>query len=384
MLLPNTLGEELLQRFHFTPHELTFFSISYFVANTIVLIPAGILIDRGSTRFYIILGMCFMTISALSLAFPVSAVSLFIGRACSGIGSAFSFTSCIKLVSRWFPTERVATAMGVVNSMTLFGGLMAQTPTAYFIANYGFISVMQAYAVVTFAALLLMIFIIREPASQQESTHSISPLRQLALTYGNSQNWLAALYAGLILQPMVILGGLWGIMYLEQAHHFSKLSAANLTLLIFLGCMIGNPIIGRFSDAIKSRRLPMFLCGMLAITCLFLITFLPNEELLILSIMFFLLGFAISGQLLSYPLITANNPLELTATANSTISLTIVGLGIITQPLFTWLMEYNWLPAWENSVPIFNKTDYHLAFSLLVGAVIIATAIVFFIKRQKP
>lgn len=388
MLLPNTIGEELLQRFHFTAHELTLFSISYFLANTIALIPAAILIDRGSTRFYIIFGMTFMTLSAISLAFPNSVAIIFFGRACAGVGSAFAFTSCIKLVSRWFPEERIATVMGIMNSMALFGGLMAQTPTAYFITHYGFVPVMQAYAIVTFLSLLLMVFIVRNhPAHHVEpalNPNAMSPLRQLAATYGNPQNWLAAFYAGLILQPMVLLGGLWGIMYLEQAHHLSKLAAANLTLLIFLGCMIGNPIIGWCSDAIKSRRLLMFLCGMLALTCLFLITFLPNEQLVVLSILFFLMGFAISGQLLSYPLITANNPLELTATANSTISLTIVGLGVITQPTFTWLMEYNWLPAWENNVPLFNKTDYHLAFSLLVASVVIATCLVFFIKRQKP
>ena len=80
----------------------------------IFLIPAGILLDRFSTK-KVILSALFICLAgtvgfALSENFIQAAFSHFL----SGIGNAFCFLSCIMFISRWFPLEKQGFVVGVV------------------------------------------------------------------------------------------------------------------------------------------------------------------------------------------------------------------------------------------------------------------------------
>lgn len=384
MLMLNSIGEILIRLFQLTPQQLTSLATCYFIANAIGLIPAGILVDRGSTKFYMLIGMGLLTLGACTLAFPISYGELAVGRILAGIGSAFSFTCCIKLASRWFVSEELGLATGTMNAMAMLGGIIAQSPTVYLINFIGFDAVMMIYAIFAVISLTLMAAIIQDKPSYNLDLpiHSAKPVSMFA-AYKNPRNWAGALYAGLILQPMLMLGGLWGILYLNQTHHVEKINAANLTLLIFLGCMMANPLIGEISDKFRSRKYPMILCGFLALMVLTLLLLHPSPHQAMLMMIFFFLGIASSGQLLCYPFVTESNPPELTASASSMISLGIVGVSAIFQPIMVGVLQLHGILRLENNIPIFARDDYHRAFSLFIIGIIIAIVVLLPVREKK-
>ncbi|MCA0403939.1 MAG: MFS transporter, partial [Proteobacteria bacterium] len=91
---------------------------------------------------------------------------------------------------------------------------------------------------------------------------------------------------------------------------------------------------------------------------------------LMLSILFFCLGFFTSTQVISYPLIAESNPVQNIGTATGFASLLIMGGAGIGQLLFGWLMRYH-----AGLVEQYNVADFQFAmwiFPLTVGVALVA------------
>ncbi len=50
---------------------------------------------------------------------------------------------------------------------------------------------------------------------------------------------------------------MWGVLYLVQIRGLSRPDASLLTSMLFVGTIVGLPVIGWLSDRIKRRCMPM-------------------------------------------------------------------------------------------------------------------------------
>ena len=78
--------------------------------------------------------------------------------------------------------------------------------------------------------------------------------------------------------------------------------------------------------------------------------YVPDLSLWALIMLFFLIGFVTSSQVLTYPMIAELNPIYLTSTAVSIDSLCIMASGFIVPPFFGWLMEQSGTHEMVNGV----------------------------------
>lgn len=160
---------------------------------------------------------------------------------------------------------------------------------------------------------------------------------------------------------------MWGSLYLVQIRGLMRADASFVTSMLFIGTIIGAPVVGWLSDRIKRRRIPIMVGAVIALFLILLLMYLPHLSLLVallvLLIIFWGLGFIISTQIISYPLIAESNPLALTGTVEGMASVLIMAVGRrgITQPLFARLMEWRWSHQVVNHVPLFLSSDYQFA-----------------------
>lgn len=145
--------------------------------------------------------------------------------------------------------------------------------------------------------------------------------------------------------------------------------------MLFIGTIIGAPVVGWLSDRIKRRRIPMMVGAVIALFLILLLMYLPHLSLLALLallIIFLGLGFITSTQIISYLMIAESNPLALTGTAEGMTSVLIMAVGRRggTQPLFTRLMEWQWSHQVVNHVPLFLSNDYQFALAIMLLAFI--------------
>jgi MFS family permease len=101
---------------------------TYLLADVLILLPAGIILDRLSTRRVILTALLLCIIGTIGFAFAQGFYSAAIFHFLSGIGNAFCFLSCMMLITRWFPLNKQAFIVGLVVTIGMLGGVVAQLP----------------------------------------------------------------------------------------------------------------------------------------------------------------------------------------------------------------------------------------------------------------
>lgn len=368
----NSISQELMHDFSINAGQLGFLSATYFYADVIFLLFAGILVDCFSIRAIILSAMIIVVLStflfSFSRSFEVAAFSHFI----AGIGNAFCFLSCIKLATRWFPSQRLALVIGIIITIAMAGGIIAQTPFALVVHLLGWRkAVMINAGLGLFIIFLIYLFVYDYPKHrrhQKITEVTISPIlviKSICLSLQNKQNTLAGIYTCLLNLPIILLGALWGTLYLTQVHQLEKTQASMVAMMIFLGTILGSPLVGWFSDFIARRRLPMIIGAVLSLLVLLIIMFTSELNFYSLLILFLLLGFFTSTQIISYPLIAESNPRHLTGTSTSLASILIMGGGAVFQPLFGWLIDLHWNHTFLQGVPYYSISNYHYGMAIL-------------------
>ena len=194
-------------------------------------------------------------------------------------------------------------------------------------------------------------------------------------------NWYGGIYTSLLNLPVFLLGGLWGIHYLTQVHHITIVQASYATSMLFVGVIFGSPAFGWFSDNIGRRCFPMILGAILSLIVVLILMYTPHLSLFSLIVLFFLIGFFTSSQVLSYPAIAELNPTVLTGTAVSVASVTIMLSGVIFQPLFGWLLERNWDKTIVDNVPVYSVQDFNSAMWIMPISFVVGLVIAFLMRE---
>lgn len=390
MNLFNTINTELRETFQLDAVQLGQLFSMYFYANFLCLFPAGNLLDRFSTRKLLIFAVSICTLGTFIFGFAKVYWMAAAGRFLVGAGASFCFLSCIRLSSRWFPPHRMAFVTGVVVTFAMLGGLVAQTPFAWLtqaLGSYHYTLAINAFLGI--AILLATIFVVqdRPPDHLDEEKIDNDHLKELGLwrciklAMLNPQNWFGGIYTALMNLPVFILGGLWGVMYLTEVHHITAEQASYATTLFFVGVIFGSLAFGWFSDHIERRVLPMIIGAVVSLAVMAVLMYVPELSLTSIIVLFFLVGFVTSSQVLTYPTIAELNPIYLTSTAVSIDSLCIMSSGFIVPPFFGWLMERNSVHDVASGVKIYSAQDFQNAMLIMPIAFIAALAVSFLIKE---
>ena len=339
----NSLSGSLIKNFHLSAVTLGDLSAMYFIANASLVFIAGNILDRFSPRRVTLAATLLCVIGTIGFALSQSLMMLEVSRFIVGTGGAFCFLCGMRVASRWFTPNRLGAVTGILVTMAMLGGMVAQTPLTLLIEHFGW-----RHALLLDAALGIIIFtfmfctISDSPEYKIIQPHQRTQkkiLPHILTAISKKQNWLSATYCSCINLPIFILGALWGVSYLQQVHGLSADISASICGMLFFGSIVGSPIIGAFSDHIGRRRSPMIIGAILSAAAVILLIQVSGQHTILLGLAFFALGFISSTQVLSYSLVNESNSGEVTGTAVSLISMVTLAGGATFQPYFGHLME---------------------------------------------
>ncbi len=391
MNILSSLNQDLMAAFSVNAPKLGILSSIYFAANVIFIPLAGQLLDRFSTRNIILitLSLCIAGTYAFSFTNSLWMAGLF--RFMTGIGSAFCFLSSIRLASRWFPSRRMALISGLIVTMAMLGGWVAQAPFSWVVSHVGWRDAVRVDVAVGLVILLLIACIVRDrpngqhdTCTQKQDLQSLGYWQSMKKAYMNRQNWFAGLYTCLSNLPLFLMGAIWGSLFLEQIHGFNRTEATWITGMIFFGTVIGSPLAGFISDKLGLRKLPMKAGALISLGLVLILVYVPHLNYVVLMVMFFLLGLVSSTQVISYPLIAESNPSYITAMSVSVVSFTtLFGGGFIGIPLFGYLLNWHWHGLVSQGVAVYSASDYHVAMLMMPVALILAFLVTLGLKETK-
>jgi MFS family permease len=390
MNLFSTINTDLREAFHLDAIQIGQLFSMYFYANFLFLFLAGNLLDRYSTRLLLLMALTVSTIGAFIFALAEQYWVAALGRFLVGAGASFCFLSCIRIASRWFAPHRMAFVTGVVVTMAMLGGLVAQTPFAMLTEVVGgWRNALYINSFLGVAIVIAVFFIVQDrPAdavgNEHEDNQHLKELglwRCIKLAGLNPQNWLGGIYTSLMNLPVFILGGLWGVLYLTGVHHLTEDQAQFATSVFFIGVIFGSLAFGWLSDHMERRVLPMIIGAIISLVVICALMYIPNLSINMVIFLFALIGFTTSSQVLTYPTIAELNPIYLTSTAVSIDSLCIMSSGFIVPPLFGWLMEHVGTHDVVNGISVYNAQNFNFAMIIVPVSFVVALFFSFYIRE---
>jgi MFS family permease len=197
--------------------------------------------------------------------------------------------------------------------------------------------------------------------------------------YGNTQILGAAMYTSLMNMAVAVFGAMMGTLYLMQRLDITKSQASMINSMLFLGAIVGGPVLGWVSDRLAKRILPMKLSAFIALWIMLLIMYAPITPNL-MAVLFFLLGLITAAQVISYALVAENSSPHITAMAVSAISVLTQGGYVCYQNIFSFMLTHFGSMHIEAGVPIYTLMSYQKAACILPLGL---AAAYFFVTRLK-
>lgn len=354
----NSLSPYLFDNASIKESELGILSSGYFYADALMLLPVGILLDRYRVKLLILFGLGLMLIGGIIFVLSNNFLLLFSARIISGSGHAFALLSCFRLVSQCFVPQKRARVIGLVITIALMGGLVAQAPLALFLQKFGLQITLWTNIWLGMSIFTLLLLLLPENKIVTKIQVPIKLWKGLKHSAKNKQNWFCGLYISLLGLPLTLLGAAWGTSYLSSSQHLSNIEASWVTTGVFLGTLIGSPLCGWISDCLQRRRAPIISGALLSVMLMLAILLLPNMPVIVLIVLFFLLSFFCSTQVIGYSIVSESNHMDINSTAMGLVNVIVMFISATSQLAFGWV--------WGSSL-LHNFSSIFIVLFLAIG-----------------
>lgn len=362
-IVPDVIGPALSQAVKANDSTLGDIAAAFFYAYAVMQIPVGLIFDRWGTRWPLVIAIAVAGAASVAFSMTGSAGGALATRLIMGLGSAFSFIGCLKLVQEWFPPSQFSTLAGFTNTAGMIGA-SAAAPLAWLVDQCGWRVALGGIGVAQLILAALVLILVRDrvatnaPSPAEKET---TPWREnFSALLKNPQAWLNAVYATCISLVFVAFGGLWGGAYIEKAYRLNAEAAAAVGSLLFIGGIVGSIFFGWWSDFLRRRKLPMLVAGVGALVAMAGMLYIPGLPLLGFQIGLFAVGFFSSANIVSYAVAHDLFP-KLAGLSIGFLSTCYYAGSASSQPLVGLLLQQK-----SANTSTLTAADYGYAFAPLV------------------
>ena len=382
---PGMMTAEIQQHFGITATKLGLFATLYYAIYSPTQLIVGSIIDCYGPRI-VLFSACMVSLMGIYLF--GTAESFYIacaGRLFIGLGSAFGYVTILKVASTWLPPRRFAAAAGLTTAFGMSAAILTETYLARAIKGSGFHSWFVTSTIIGLLLATIILLVLRNKpnnsTSQQTERMSFAELKKgYKHIITNPQCWYIGIVGALLYMPAMVFLDVGGPDYFHAAYGLNKSESAIMVNMMFLGWIIGSPIIGMYSDHIKRRKSPLVLTSLIAMFLISAIFYLHLPMPLLVTCML-LLGFTCGAHPLVFSLGKENSPLRFSGTATAFVNFLVMSGGW-TLWLYGRLLDLHWDHTMSTSgAPIYSLWDYRFALSVIPIGLLIALAIASMIKE---
>lgn len=369
----NSLNDTFQVTFALNAMQVGLVSAFYFLADSILLYPVGSILDKVSSKKMIIIGMMMCILGTLMIASASNSWFLVCARFMAGLAAAFCLLSVLRLGTQYFPAEKMGQVSGAVVTLGMLGGAVSQAPLTWLIQVVGWRHALYDVAFLGMGILLFIWLFAHDVAKGESFTNfrlasQSQQGRPLKIIIKNKHNWLNSLYVATMNLPIMILAGLFGTNFMAQGYGFNTLKASTISMMIFIGTIVGSTILGWLSDYFKERRRLMRICAWISLFLFAFILFGTKLSYQGYLLVFFLLGLITAAQVISYPVAQELNPRRLSGATLGFVSVFIMAIPMVLQPLTGWIMDL----VHQGPVGAYQLRDYQYGLSILLLGFIVS------------
>ncbi|WP_378952957.1 MFS transporter [Pelosinus sp. sgz500959] len=315
---------------------VSLFAFSY----AVVQIPAGLFYKRISTKTQEKIFPVFLLLVSVFTGLMGTTSSTFLlklYRVGLGVAEGPLGIGCTNIMNRWFPAKEKGTAMGLWNTASKLGAVIAPPVCVLIAEMYGWREIFYVFAIPGIFLAVAWMFLVKNSPSDSKfcSPAEVSYIQNTQAPAVSSQSstlrshhdfgWLDKLNRTKKVAPLQTIGQVfrsWNVIgnalaygcmigisntfmmwipsYLMNVKGFTSIKMGFLASAPFIGSVIGNTLGGWFSDRVldKRRKPTMLLAALCTIIMMVALIYAPNNALylgLMLMLSGLLIGFGFSG-----------------------------------------------------------------------------------------
>lgn len=385
---PTVMVSEIMRAFNKQAVAVGSLSAAYLYSYALMQVPVGMLMDKYGARRLLSLASLICTLGCAFYGFAPVFSFLVIGRILLGIGSAFGFIGMVYVSSHWFERNRIATLIGIGNSLGMIGAIGGEGPLALSVLKYEWRIPMLFLGAVGLLLAIYMFFALRSDENCQIEKHDekarakIEVLSNFKSVASNPQSWLIGIGTFLIYSTTTAFAALWGVPFLQSAYQLKKSTASFAVSMIFVGWIVGGPIIGKISDYLKDRRIILMVCSLLGALMMSTIIYISELHMIVLYLLLLLVGVFSSAENLCYCLAIEHNERKAKGVASAFINC-ILFLGAAGIPIIVGsLLDSAWTGNMARGIPIYTLHNYQIALMTFPVTFVLAAIFFFFVKKS--
>ncbi len=269
-LAPGVVRDDLTAVFGISGAAFGNLASMYFYAYLIMQIPVGMLADTLGARKTSSVGILLSGAGSIMFGFAPSIGWAYAGRFIVGIGVSTVFVCILKILSEWYSEKEFATMSGVTTLVGNFGGLVAQTPLALMVGLFTWRMTFAAIGGLSFLLAAACFVLIRNRPTDMgfASISAVDPVSEtscgdllpaLKAALFSRAMWPATILVAFFSGGQIAFTGAWGVPWLTDVYGMTRREASGLVSIAIFGAMAGGVIIGKISDMLGARRLPLIL-----------------------------------------------------------------------------------------------------------------------------
>lgn len=300
-VFPNIFVIELQTRYHIQASTLGQLSAAFMWGYALMQIPAGLLIDRFGIKRTATFG-CFIASGGVLIFLLAHYFWLaYISRILMGTGAAFAFLTCMQVIFEQFQPKHKTILVGFTMTIGAAGGIFCNSILNRITNHQNWQAVILGIAIFGFLLTFILPLFLKSHINNAPKDKAKGTLvTNIVCLLKTRTIWLLGLICGCVYLPYAILNDLWGVSFLEITDHFTKTQAGDVISGVWLGWIIGSPIIGYLASrfgTFKTLRTSTFL--QLAVLGLILYVPFIHWHFIVFGLGF-LLGFLASAMALCY------------------------------------------------------------------------------------
>lgn len=291
----NVLQPYIVVEFSLSSTKAGYLGASYFYAMVLMLIPAGLLIDKLPLKKAIVFNTLMGAIGIMLFGLANSYALLVITRVFVGLSlGAFALVSCIKCVSSYAKTTPVHNIVNRVIFIGLCGGILSQAPLAKLADFLGW---RQACICIGLFGLSLAC-ILAAMLYTQTGIVTTSSKQKIDFSALN-KFWDIGIVAGVLSCPVFLFGSVFGVAFLNTHLNIPYNIGSSVTTYIYWGMLSGCALLTLLKDKVGYGKVLStgIFAVIMSIVCVQY--FLPSS-ISLLCVAFYILGLGCSMQVVSY------------------------------------------------------------------------------------
>lgn len=290
---------------------------------------SGALLDRLGARKVLLPAITLVAIGVFLFAFANSYEMVLLSQVVLAVGSCAGFVGAGYVGGVWFGMAKFGVMFGLVQLVAALSSAFGQAGFDLALSHWTWRQIVTGFGIFGVALLLASFAFVRNPAPVEAPSNDKSFIGSVFASIGEvlklPQIWIISLAGALTFGTVLALGVVW-MPKLLLAHGLSESHANFATACIWLGLAVGSPVIAKWSDKIKARRLPILITSAVQVAAVAGLVYANPSPLLAMALCF-VFGFANAGHMLAFSAAADNVPGRLIGTSASIVNGSMFILG---------------------------------------------------------